>query len=187
MRGMKAERKSSKAVTLLNILAVLMAFVMLISLGRMVSELRRVFDRDPYSGIEYALQEGDYAGMIRDYYYRGYDVAPFASVHEEEYRVAQYADAALYLGSRRIIRDIAVPVERTDYADKDLEKLLRALSAGALEKKTEFNKLFGRSAERVYTVNKLLLVAVGNPINRFVYKVESVLFKKRLCVGHSFK
>jgi len=94
MRGMKAERKSSKAVTLLNILAVLMAFVMLISLGRMVNELRRVFDRDPYSGIEYALQEGDYAGMIRDYYYRGYDVAPFASVHEEEYRVAQYADAA---------------------------------------------------------------------------------------------
>ena len=39
---------------------------------------------------------------------------------------AQYADAALYLGSRRIIRDIAVPVERADYADKDLEKLLRA-------------------------------------------------------------
>lgn len=33
---------------------------------------------------------------------------------------AQYADAALYLGSRRIIRDIAVPVERADYADKDL-------------------------------------------------------------------
>ena len=59
MCGMKAERKSSRAVTLLNILAVLMAFVMLISLGRMVNELRRVFNRDPYSGIEYALQEGD--------------------------------------------------------------------------------------------------------------------------------
>lgn len=94
MCGMKAERNPSRAVTLLNILAVLMAFVMLISLGRMVNELRRVFNRDPYSGIEYALQEGDYAGMIRDYYYRSYDVAPFASLHEEEYRVAQYADAA---------------------------------------------------------------------------------------------
>ena len=67
---------------------------MLISLGRMVSELHRVFNRDPYSGIEYALREGDYAEMIRNYYYRNYDVAPFASTHEEEYHVAQYADAA---------------------------------------------------------------------------------------------
>lgn len=94
MRRMKAEGQSSKAVKLLNVLAVLMVFVMLISLGRMVSELHRVFNRDPYSGIEYALQEGDYAEMIRNYYYRNYDVAPFASVHEEEYHVAQYADAA---------------------------------------------------------------------------------------------
>ncbi|MBQ9248912.1 MAG: hypothetical protein IJ179_00920 [Oscillospiraceae bacterium] len=94
MRRMKAERQSSKAVKLLNVLAVLMVFVMLISLGRMVGELHRVFNRDPYSGIEYALREGDYAEMIRNYYYRNYDVAPFASTHEEEYHVAQYADAA---------------------------------------------------------------------------------------------
>lgn len=94
MRRMKAEQKVSKAVTLLNVLVVLMVFVMLISLGRMVSELHSVFDREAYSGIEYALQDGDYAEMIRNYYYRSYDVAPFASVHEEEYRVAQYADAA---------------------------------------------------------------------------------------------
>ena len=94
MRRMKAEQKVSKAVTLLNVLVVLMVLVMMISLGRMVSELHRVFDRDQYSGIEYALQDGDYAEMIRNYYYRSYDVAPFASVHEEEYHVAQYADAA---------------------------------------------------------------------------------------------
>ena len=39
---------------------------------------------------------------------------------------SQYADAALYLGNRRVIRDIATPAHRSDYADKDLEKLLRA-------------------------------------------------------------
>ena len=50
----------------------------------------------------------------------------------------QYADAALYLGNRREIRDIATPSDRADYADKDLEKLLRAyISEETEEEETE--------------------------------------------------
>ena len=32
--------------------------------------------------------------MVSEYYRRAFDVAPFSSIHEEEYRIAQYADAA---------------------------------------------------------------------------------------------
>ena len=94
MRRTRTERKPSGAVKLLNVLTVLMVLVMLISLGRMVSELHRVFARDAYSGIDYALREGNYAEMVRDYYRRSFDVAPFSSEYEEEYYVAQYTDAA---------------------------------------------------------------------------------------------
>ena len=31
--------------------------------------------------------------MVREYYNRCYDVVPFATLHEEEYHVAEYADA----------------------------------------------------------------------------------------------
>ena len=39
-------------------------------------------------------QEEDYAGMVREYYHRNYDIAPFPTPQEEEYHVAEYADAA---------------------------------------------------------------------------------------------
>ena len=38
--------------------------------------------------------QGDYADLVRQYYYRYYDIAPFSSAHEESYHVAGYADAA---------------------------------------------------------------------------------------------
>ncbi len=82
MRKKRADQTPSKTVKLLTVLAVLMALIMLIFLGRMVSELHRVFARDPYSIIGYDLQQGDYAGMVSEYYRRGFDVAPFSSVHE---------------------------------------------------------------------------------------------------------
>ena len=94
MRKKRADQTPSKTAKLLTVLAVLMAVIMLIFLGRMVSELHRVFARDPYSIIDYDLQQGDYAGMVTEYYHRGFDVAPFSGVREEEYYIAQYADAA---------------------------------------------------------------------------------------------
>lgn len=94
MRKKRADQTPSKTAKLLTVLAVLMAVIMLIFLGRMVSELHRVFARDPYSIIDYDLQQGDYAGMVTEYYHCGFDVAPFSGVREEEYYIAQYADAA---------------------------------------------------------------------------------------------
>lgn len=94
MSKAEGKEKASPIVIFLNVLLVLALLAALISLGRMISELRRAYNRDPYSGMEYYLQEEDYAGMVREYYHRNYDVAPFPTLHEEEYHVAAYADAA---------------------------------------------------------------------------------------------
>ena len=94
MRNARTKRRSSGIVRLLNVLILVTALAAAISLIRMVGELRSSFDRDRYSDLEYYLQQGEYADMVRQYYYRYYDVAPFSSAHEEAYHVAGYADAA---------------------------------------------------------------------------------------------
>ena len=94
MRKAKAEKSSSKTVKLLNIVTVFVALFVLIMMIHMIGELRGAFARDPYSSMEYSLQSGDYAYMVRNYYYRNYDIAPFDSAYAEEYHVAEYADAA---------------------------------------------------------------------------------------------
>ena len=88
------EKTPSKTVKLLNIVTVIVAIAALIIMIRMINELHGAFNRDPYSSMEYSLQSGDYADMVRNYYYRNYDVAPFATAYSEEYHVAEYADAA---------------------------------------------------------------------------------------------
>ena len=94
MRRIRTDRTSSTSAKLLTVLAVLLTLVMLIVMGRMVTELHRVFTRDPYSSIDYNLQQGNYDDMVSEYYRRAYNVAPFSSAYEEEYHIAEYADAA---------------------------------------------------------------------------------------------
>ena len=94
MRKSDTGRKASRLVRFLNILIVASAIAAGICLIRMVREIRYTFDREPYSSLEYSLQQGDYADMVREYYRRYYDIAPFESEHEEGYRLAEYADAA---------------------------------------------------------------------------------------------
>ena len=94
MRSVRAAKKTPGTVRFLNILLVIMALAAGIALIRLVGELRSSFDRDRYSNLEYYLQQGEYADMVRQYYYRYYDVAPFTSAHEEAYHVAGYADTA---------------------------------------------------------------------------------------------
>lgn len=94
MRNIRAGKKTPGTVRFLNILLVIMTLAAGIALIRLVGELRSSFDRDRYSDLEYYLQQGEYADMVRQYYYRYYDVAPFTSAHEEAYHVAGYADAA---------------------------------------------------------------------------------------------
>ena len=53
MRRNRTDRAPSKMVKLLNVLTVLLTIVMLIVLGRMTTELHRVFARDPYSSIDF--------------------------------------------------------------------------------------------------------------------------------------
>ena len=94
MRETGKRKPSSLLVKVLNILTVLVLLAAIFSITKLVTELRRSFDREPYSNMEYNLQDENYGDMIREYYNRGYDVDPFPTVHEEEYRVAEYADAA---------------------------------------------------------------------------------------------
>ncbi len=94
MRNAHLRKRSSGIVRFLNVLIVVTALAAVISLIRLVGEFRSAFDRDRYSDLEYYLQQGEYADMVRQYYYRYYDVAPFSSAHEEAYHVAGYADAA---------------------------------------------------------------------------------------------
>ncbi len=94
MRNKKEKPTKTLSVSLLNVITILMAFVMLVSVGHLVSEMRSAFVRDRYHSMEYPLQEGDYAEMVYNYYRWNYDVAPFSTPNEEEYQVAAYADAA---------------------------------------------------------------------------------------------
>ncbi len=94
MRKTKAERNPSKTVRLLNIVIIIVATAALIIMVKMIGEIRSAFNRDPYSSMEYSLQSGDYADMVRTYYFRSYDVAPFETAYAEEYNIAAYADAA---------------------------------------------------------------------------------------------
>ena len=94
MRNADVRKRPSGIVRFLNVLIIVTALAAVICLIRLVGEFRSAFDRDRYSDLEYDLQQGEYADMIRQYYYRYYDVAPFPSAHEEAYHVAGYADAA---------------------------------------------------------------------------------------------
>ena len=86
--------KPSFVVNLLNALIVIALLVAVILLSRMISEIRSSYARDPYGSIAYSLREGDYGDMVREYYRRAYDIAPFKTDYEEEYHLAAYADAA---------------------------------------------------------------------------------------------
>ena len=94
MRNAHLRKRPSGIVRFLNILIIATVLAAVICLIRLVGEFRSAFDRDRYSDLEYYLQQGEYADMVRQYYDRYYDVAPFSSVHEEAYHVAGYADAA---------------------------------------------------------------------------------------------
>ena len=94
MRSKKGKAAKTVSMGVLNMLTILMAFVLLVSVIRLVSEMRSSFVRDSYNSMEYPLREGDYGEMVYNYYRWHYDVEPFSTPNEEEYHVAAYADAA---------------------------------------------------------------------------------------------
>ena len=94
MAESRKRKQSSLLVKILNVLTVLVLLAAIFSVAKLVTELQRSFKREPYSNMEYNLQDENYGEMIREYYNRSYDVAPFPTVREEEYHVAEYADAA---------------------------------------------------------------------------------------------
>ena len=94
MRSKREKAAKTFSTGLLNVLMVLMAFVLLVSVVRLASEMRSAFVRDRYNSMEYPLREGDYGEMVENYYRWHYDVDPFSTPNEEEYHVAAYADAA---------------------------------------------------------------------------------------------
>ena len=94
MRKSQVKKKQSPLIRFLNVLTVLVLLAAILSISKLVRELRYAFNREPYSNMEYNLQDENYGDMVREYYSRSYDVAPFATLHEEEYHVAEYADAA---------------------------------------------------------------------------------------------
>ena len=93
MRKSQESKKQSPLIKFLNVLTVLVLLAAILSISKLVRELRYAFNREPYSNMEYNLQDENYGNMVREYYNRGYDVAPFATLHEEEDHVAEYAAA----------------------------------------------------------------------------------------------
>ena len=93
MRESRKKVESSPMITILNVITVLVLLAAILSISKLVRELRYAFNREPYSNMEYNLQDENYGDMVREYYNRCYDVVPFATLHEEEYHVAEYADA----------------------------------------------------------------------------------------------
>ena len=94
MRKSQVKKKQSPLIRFLIVLTVLVLLAAILSISKLVRELRYAFNREPYSNMEYNLQDENYGDMVREYYSRSYDVAPFRTMHEEEYHVAEYADAA---------------------------------------------------------------------------------------------
>ena len=130
MRNNTVKVKKPLLFRILSLLTVVMAVVAAFALIKMARELNHAFDRDPYGGIEYSLQRGGYADMLRDYYNRHYDVAPFQTPHQEEYHVAEYADAAF----RHLFFETVGNQEMTERLRKKMEtarKLSGSLSVAA--------------------------------------------------------
>lgn len=89
-----AREKTPVAARVLNVVIAVLLVAAAIVCARMISQLKKAYDRDSYASIDYYSQQGDYAGMIYEYRRRNYDAAPFESKYEEEYEAAAYADAA---------------------------------------------------------------------------------------------
>ena len=119
MRNKKEKAVKTPNIALLNIITIVMAFVMLISVVRLVSEMRSAFVRDRYNSMEYPLREGDYGEIVENYYRWHYDVEPFSTPNEEEYQVAAYADAAFR-------HQLFEAVGDDDMAGRCLEKMEQA-------------------------------------------------------------
>ena len=94
MKTKTPRTKPSFLVRFLNVLMVIALLVAVILFSRMISEIRSSYARDQYGSIAYSLRDGDYGDMVREYYRRAYDIAPFKSDYDEEYHLAAYADAA---------------------------------------------------------------------------------------------
>ena len=94
MRESRKKAEASPMITILNVITVLVLLAAIFSIAKLANELNHVFNREAYSNMEYKLQDENYGDMVGEYYRRSYDVAPFATMHEEEYHVAEYADAA---------------------------------------------------------------------------------------------
>ena len=94
MREKRAKTGKAPGIGLLNVLMIVMSFVLLVSVIRLVSEMRSAFVRDRYHSMEYTIRDGDYGEMVNIYYRWHYDVDPFPTQDEEEYQLAAYTDAA---------------------------------------------------------------------------------------------
>ena len=94
MKNKTPRTKSPFIVKLLNAVMVLALLITVFLFSRMISEIRSAAARDQYGSIAYSLRDGNYGDMVREYYRRAYDIAPFKSDYEEEYHLAAYADAS---------------------------------------------------------------------------------------------
>ena len=95
----RTETKEKKPLLLrvLNLLLVLMLLVTAGSGAWMAARLHRAYTRDPYGSIQYCAKNGEFSDMVRVFRRNHYDVDPFRSPYEEEYHLADYADAAFQL------------------------------------------------------------------------------------------
>ena len=94
MRKRAEKNRSSIPVKILNMLIVLVLLVFIFMVSHMITEPRRAYSKDYSTGIQYYLEDGNYGGMVQNYFFKYYDVAPFPSQYEEYYQIGAYANAA---------------------------------------------------------------------------------------------
>ena len=76
----------------------------------------------------------------------------------------RYADAALYVASRRIIAEFARKGHETEYADADIKELLRAyIEEGKTEEKVARKASGGRAAEAIIS-RRRSMIPCGRPM-----------------------
>ena len=60
MRKSQESKKQSPLIRFLNVLTVLVLLAAILSISKLVRELRYAFNREPYSNMEYNLQDENY-------------------------------------------------------------------------------------------------------------------------------
>ena len=113
-------------ITILNVITVLVLLAAILSIAKLVNELNHVFNRELYSNMEYNLQDENYGDMVREYYSRSYDVAPFRTFRKLFYENAGDPEQAASMKTR--MQDARNGSGKLSVSADDLDSILEEIT-----------------------------------------------------------